>query len=108
ERNIHVRDGLTEQQLESLRAQGVDPDTLPTSEDVTLGGRATGSATLTGSLKRFTAAGSVTLGEVRYGRQLMRNAELTFAAADLPDFASVQGRVVADSLELFGRSFRGL
>jgi autotransporter translocation and assembly factor TamB len=108
ERNILVQDGLTEQQLESLRAQGVDPDTLPTSEDVMLGGRATGSATLTGSLKRFAAAGSVTLGEVRYGRQLMRNAELTFAAADLPDFKSVQGRVVADSLELFGRSFRGM
>jgi hypothetical protein len=107
-RNIVVRDGLTEQQIAELRAQGVDPDTLPTSEDVMVGGLAAGSATLTGSLERFNVEGFLSLGEVRYGRQLMRNAEVTFSAAELPDLGSVQARVLADSLQLFGRSFRGL
>jgi hypothetical protein len=107
ERNILVQDQLTQLQQDSLRASGVDPNTLPTSDEVAVGGRAAGSVTLTGSIRRFSGVGSMTLGELRFGTSSMYNAEVTFSAEGLPDFgSSMHARVVADSLDLAGRSFR--
>ena len=107
ERNVLVRDGLNELQMEALRAQGIEPDTLPTSDEVAVAGSASGTVTLTGSIRRFSAVGSMTLGEVRYRTSSLHDAEVTFSAEGLPEFgASLQARLLADSVQIAGRSFR--
>jgi autotransporter translocation and assembly factor TamB len=106
ERNILVKDGLTELQMQALRAQGIEPDTLPTADEVALAGSASGSVTFTGSLQRFAARGSASLDEVRLRTLSLHDVDVTFSAEDLPDLGAVQARVVADSIRLAGRSFR--
>jgi hypothetical protein len=106
-RDILVRDGLTELERSALRAQGIDPDTLPAAAEVEVRGRVDGDVTLTGSLQRFSAEGAVSLEEVRYGSHFFRDADVAFTAEGLPDFGeAMRAHVVADSLELFGRGFR--
>src|SRR5690606_6151456 len=59
--SLLVRDQLSTLELELLRLEGIDPDTLPTSEDVRLAGAVTGSAELTGSIRSLALALDATL-----------------------------------------------
>ena len=103
---VIARDTLSALDRELLLAEGVDPDTLPTRADVEVSGAVAGEATLTGSLASFAASGSATFDRLRYGRDGVRGASVTFEGAGLP---GVEGRLAAtieaDSLTLRGREF---
>jgi autotransporter translocation and assembly factor TamB len=105
---VIARDTLSELDRELLRAEGVDPDTLPTRADVELSGAIRGRATLTGSLPDFAADGGASFEGVRFGRSFVRGANVAFTASGLPSRdATVAGTLETDSLELQGRGFRG-
>jgi autotransporter translocation and assembly factor TamB len=106
-RDVRVRDGLTELEREALRAQGIDPDTLPTAEEVVVSGRVEGEATLRGALDQFSIEGAAALEEVRYGTRSLSGARVTFAASGLPDLREAwSARMEADSLSVAGLGFR--
>ena len=103
---VIARDTLSGLDRELLLAEGVDPDTLPTRADIELSGALRGEATLTGSVRDFAATGSATFDRVRYGRDVVRGATVTFSGSGLP---GLDGRLAAtleaDSLTLRGRAF---
>ncbi len=84
---VIARDTLSALDRELLLAEGIDPDTLPTRADVTVSGAVRGRATLTGSIEDFTAEGEASFDRIRYGRNLVSGAEVTFQAAGLPGTA---------------------
>ncbi len=106
--SVVVRDELTPLDRELLILQGVNPDTLPTSAQVRIGGSVEGEVTLTGSVQDFSAVGSATFQRLAYGDDVVRGATLTFSGAGLPGMeGDLQGRLQADSLRIRGRAFAG-
>ena len=103
---VIARDTLTELDRELLRVQGVDPDTLPTRDEVVATGAVMGRATVTGSVQEFAALGSASFSDLRYGRNGVGAVEVTFEGTGLP---SREGRLAvsvdADSLSLLGLEF---
>lgn len=81
--SILVADDLSDFELEILAASGeFDPDTLPSAEDVRVGGRAEGAFTIEGHLADWTATGDMVLAEAVYGRY-----EADSATVQLANFA---------------------
>jgi len=106
--SIVAREELNAFELTFAELEGIDPDTLPSLAEVHVGGRASADVVLTGGLRDFEAEGTVRLEELAYAENFVREASLTFSGTGLPGLAGrFQGELVADSLELFGRSFRG-
>ena len=100
-----VDSGLLRAQLE---AEGIDPDTLPSLEEVTVSGRVRGEVTLAGSLERFSATGTSAFEQIQYGTSTVRGAQVTFSAEGLPGLeGDIHATLVADSLRLAGRAFAG-
>ncbi len=101
---VQPEPGSLERDLMILR--GVDPDTLPTLEDVIVDGALEGRATLEGSSQLFTLAGSASLDQVWYGRSFLESGEVDFSWEGLPER---EGRIRvdfrSDSLLIEGRGF---
>lgn len=105
---VIARDTLSELDRELLRAEGVDPDTLPTRADVELSGAVQGNVTLTGSVQDFAARGRARFGRVRFARSTVEGATVDFEGAGLPESTGrMAATVEADSLNVRGRAFAG-
>ncbi len=103
---VIARDTLTGLQPDLLELAGIDPDTLPTTEEVTVDGRVQGEFTLRGSVNDFSAQGRATLQQVRYGRSFLEGAEVRVDAEGLPGLAGrLRLEVTADSADVLQRSF---
>ncbi|HSM59605.1 MAG TPA: translocation/assembly module TamB domain-containing protein, partial [Longimicrobiales bacterium] len=107
--SVLARDELGVLEAALLRAQGVDPDTLPLAEEVAMDGRASGFVELSGSLARLGVSGEATLLEVRYGRDRVDSVEVRVQATDAtsPE-RTAELRVGAVGLDVRGRVFQGL
>lgn len=83
--SILVADDLSDFELEILAASGeFDPDTLPSAEDMRVGGRAEGAFTVQGRFADWTAAGSMVLAEAVYGRYEADSATVQLASFAWP------------------------
>jgi autotransporter translocation and assembly factor TamB len=97
------RDGLERRALE---AEGIDPDTLPSPEQVEWDGAVEGRATLTGSLDAFDLDGSAVATGVRIGPNRVDSVWFTARGTGWPgEEAAVTVDATADSLIVFDRSF---
>ena len=103
---VIARDTLTELDRELLRVQGIEPDTLPTRDEVAATGAVRGGVTVTGSAQEFAARGNASFSRLRYGRNAVRGVELTFEGEGFP---RREGRwavsLQADSMSLVGLDF---
>lgn len=101
-------DALSPLDREVLRLEGVDPDTLPTSASVALGGRLRGTVTLRGRVEEFDAEGSVALEEFLYGTGYLAAVEGRFSAVGLPRIdGPVEAEVASDSIRWSGLRYDG-
>ena len=106
--SIIAADTLSPLELEFLRAQGVDPDTLPLSRDVALDGSLTASAILRGSVDNFTAEGIGRIERARYGPNFLAAADLSYRVDALPTLdGPIVTTVTADSFLVLDRRFTG-
>lgn len=105
---VIARDTLSAIERNILEMEGVNPDTLPTEDAVTMDGRLRGRVVLRGSLRDFAARGFLQVEEVVYGHSFLQGARLDFEAAGLPELGSrIQMTLQADSVRLASRSFMG-
>lgn len=105
---VIARDTLTDLDRELLRAENIDPDTLPTRADVEVAGAVRGNATLTGWIGDFAARGRAAFERVRFSRSVVRGATVDFTGEGLPGTAGrMAATVEADSLDVRGRAFSG-
>lgn len=103
-----VRDSLNQFERDLLVREGVILDTIPTAEEVAVDGRVQARAVLTGGLAGFSGEGSLSVQDLRYRTEYLQGGTLTFSARDLPgDGGRIQGFIRADSVRIFGLSFRG-
>lgn len=104
--SLIARDTLSTLELEGLRLQGIDPDTLPLASEIAVEGSAEGRFTVTGSMKRFDLAGDATLHALRVADSRAAAGTLQFGATGLPGAdRTLSMAFAADSLEVLGRSF---
>ncbi len=103
---VTARDTLGSVELELLRMQGVDPDTLPTRAEVAMSGAVEGEVTLSGSLDLLDVVGSATVREGVYGMDHVERAEFVVDMQRVRS-ADREGQVGlnARTLEWKGRSF---
>ena len=99
-------DTLSRLEIELLRLEGIDPDTLPLLREIEVGGRVSAEATLRGTLDRFAAESVVTIEDFRFRDNAITRAELDLQADGLP---GTQGRltasILADAFDVEGRDF---
>ena len=99
-------DTLSRLEIELLRLEGIDPDTLPLLREIEVAGRVTAEATLRGAVDRFAADGVVTIEGFRFRDNAIGRAELGLRVDGLP---GTEGRLVAsiltDSFAVEGRDF---
>src|SRR5690606_21421608 len=104
--SLLVRDEMSTLELEFLRSGGVDPDTLPTAEEVRMEGAVQGTAELSGRLDRLDLALSARLVGGAFRSDQVDSLRLELTASDLP---STHGRwdLEAEAADLIweGRSF---
>lgn len=106
--NVIAADTLGALDLELLRVSGVDPDTLPSSEEVQMEGSARGALTLTGALSDFAAEGEIDIEGLRYGLNYADTVRVTGSAGGLPGTAGPADlEVESGAAEFLGRSFAG-
>ena len=103
---IIAADTLSRLEIELLRLEGIDPDTLPLLREVEVDGRVSAEATLRGAVDRFTAEGIVTIDGFRFRENAISRAELDVRIDGLP---GTDGRLIAsiltDSFAVEGRDF---
>ena len=103
---VTARDTLRPVELELMRMQGIDPDTLPTQAEVAMSGALEGEVTLSGSLDLLDVTGSATVHDGVYGMDHVARAEVV---VDMQRVRSDdrEGRVGmnAQALQWKGRSF---
>ena len=99
-------DTLSRLEIELLRLEGIDPDTLPLLREIEVGGRVSAEATLRGTLDRFAAESVVTIEDFRFRDNAITRAELDLQADGLP---GTEGRltasILADAFDVEGRDF---
>lgn len=104
---VVARDSLQSLDLELLRFQGVDVDTLPTQAEVAMSGALQGEVVLSGSLERLDVRGSALVRDLVYGVERLESGEVT---VDLRRVGSEEreGRVAASlrNLDMEGRDFQ--
>ena len=104
--SILVQDGLSELDREFLRAQGIEPDTLPNANDVRLEGTVAGAASISGAIDNFDLGVIVEVAEGRYKQNEVDSARVAFTANGLPAFTgSWQIGASANGILLEGREF---
>lgn len=103
---IIAADTLSRLEIELLRLDGIDPDTLPLLREIEVDGRVSGEATLRGAVDRFAAEGIVTVEGLRFRDNAISRAELDLRVDGLP---GTDGRLTASilsgSFAVEGRSF---
>ena len=92
---IIAADTLSRLEIELLRLEGIDPDTLPLLRDIEVDGRVSGEATLSGAVDRFAAEGVVTIEGFRFRDNAISRAELDLRVEGLP---GTDGRLTASIL----------
>jgi hypothetical protein len=103
---VYARDELSVLEGSLLRAQGVDPDTLPLAADVAMDGEAFGFVELSGSVDSLAVTGETTLRLARYGRDAVDSAFVRFDARDATSADRTVGlEITAEGLEVRGRAF---
>jgi hypothetical protein len=104
--SVMVQDGLSQLDREFLRAQGIEPDTLPDAQDVRLEGAVSGSASISGEIDDFDLGVIVEVAEGRYQRNAVDSARIAFTATGLPALTgSWQLGASANGILWEGRSF---
>ncbi len=83
----------TLEQLPDLALAAVDPDTIPTADDVAVAGSMAGVATLRGGFTDFSMEGSFDLQGLRFRRDYLESGTLTLGGEHLP---GVERRIRAD------------
>ncbi len=107
-RDLIARDTLTAVDREVLMAAGVDPDTLPTTDEIELSGAVSGEVVLRGAVSDFSAEGEARFDELRYGTNFIREGEVDFFAESLPGLeGDFRVSLVADSVGIADRRFAG-
>ncbi len=103
---IIAADTLSRLEIELLRLEGIDPDTLPLLRDVEVDGRVSGEATLRGAVDRFAAAGVVTIEGFRFRDNAISQAELDLRVDGLPGTdGRLTASILAGSFAVEGRDF---
>ncbi|MDZ7780669.1 MAG: translocation/assembly module TamB domain-containing protein [Gemmatimonadota bacterium] len=104
--SLIVRDELTSLERELLRVEGVDPDTLPSAEDVRLEGAVDGTATLFGRLAELGVDLRASLVGGAYGSHQVDSMRLALTVGGLPSLeGSWDVQLDATGVEWSGRSF---
>lgn len=104
--NIIARDTLSTLEREFLIFDGIDPDTLPHSDDVRMAGQLQGVAELSGSLENLGITGDASFIDAAYGRNSVSAAEVSFTATRLPSRQPrIEAEIEADSVRLLQRAF---
>lgn len=91
--SIIVGDDLTSLEQEMLRLEGVEPDTLPTADEVRMDGAVRGTAELSGLVTDLFVDLRMTMIGGAYGRNSVDSMEVAMSAAGLP---AMTGRWEAD------------
>ena len=102
--SVIAADTLSAMELEFLLLDGLDPDTLRTSDEVQLTGRADGALTVSGHWGDWSARGQVNLAEAVYGRLRTDSARVELTTFDWPE-RSFELSASLDSTWLWDRSF---
>lgn len=101
-----ARDGLSPLDVELLRLEGVDPDTLPTMEQMALSGDLSGEVVLRGALTRLRADGDLQVEGLQYGAYRVDGGRVAFSFRDpLQGLSPMALRVDARDVQALGRSF---
>lgn len=101
-----ARDGLSPLDLELLRLEGVDPDTLPTAEQMALSGDIRGEVVLRGAVTRMRADGELQVEGLRYGTYALSGGRVAFSFRDpVHGLAPLAVRADVAEVEAFGRRF---
>lgn len=101
-----ARDGLSPLDMEILRMDGVDPDTLPTLAQMALAGDVRGEVVLRGSVTRFRADGDLGVEGVRYGAYGLSGGRVGFSFRDpVHGLAPMAVRLDVAEVEALGRRF---
>lgn len=99
-------DTLSRLELELLRLEGIDPDTLALLREIEAGGRIRAEATLRGAIDQFGAEGVVTIDGFRFRDNAITRAELDLRVDGLPGTGGrLTASIVADSFGVEGRDF---
>lgn len=105
---IIASDTLSRLEIELLRLEGIDPDTLPLLRDIEVDGRVSAEATLRGAVDRFAAEGVVAVEGFRFRDNEISRAGLDLEVDGLPRAGGrLTASIVADSFAVAGRDFAG-
>ena len=103
---IIAGDTLSRLEIELLRLEGVDPETLPLLREIEIGGRVAAEATLRGAIDRFAAEAIVAVEGFRFRDNAIARAELDLQADGLPGTGGrLTASIVADAFGVEGRDF---
>ncbi len=102
--SVIARDSLTDFDREVLTFDGIDPDTLPSLDDLRLGGSGEGRLTLGGWIGALDVEGAMELSDVLYGRYGTRSANLRLTGRGLPA-GTLEADVEALGASLYDRPF---
>lgn len=104
--SLIVRDELTSLERELLRLEGVDPDTLPSGDDVRVEGAIDGTAALSGHLAELGVDLRASLVGGAYGPHQVDSLRLILAVAELPSLEGTWDvELDATGVQWEGRSF---
>jgi hypothetical protein len=107
--SIIVGDELTSLEQEMLRLEGVEPDTLPTAEEVRMEGAVRGMAELSGLVTDFAVDLRMTMIGGAYGRSSVDSMEVAMSATGLPGMTGLwEADIDATGLLWEGRTIHQL
>lgn len=103
---IIAADTLSRLEIELLRLEGIDPDTLPLLREIEVDGRISAEATLRGAVDRFAAEGVVAIEGFRFRDNAIGRADLDLHIDGLPGTGGrLMASILADSFAVEGRDF---
>ncbi|MCG6989863.1 MAG: translocation/assembly module TamB domain-containing protein [Gemmatimonadetes bacterium] len=104
--SVRTRDGLSSLELEFLRMQGVNPDTLPTKAEVAMSGSLDGSVTLSGSLPALDVEGSASVRKGVFGTDSVGEGDIGFwARRALSTDRELHATVDVKQVDALGRDY---
>ncbi len=105
-RDVIARDTLSALELSILALEDIDPDTLPTLEEIFVSGRMDGELTIGGSLEELDVTGRARLEDGLYGGDRVGEAAVQFSAFSLfsPE-RDVEAQIDGDDIRILGRVF---
>jgi hypothetical protein len=82
--SVMVRDALSPLDRDFLRLEGIEPDTLPTAEEVRMEGRVSGVFTVTGEIREFGVGAVAEIVQGAYRSNQVDSARVGLTASGLP------------------------